>query len=169
MTDSYLAPADLAAARARAHLAAAARCGAAGADPAEPGVVVELSAAPFDRQRERVTERTVVLMADAVLWRWTADDRAQLAAVLAEPVVGEVPVRSLVFVEPTAGLGWRRLAQRLGRPLWRRRLGHDFECDVPAALRAAGLVVTTQDRFDLGPTGIRSHVWGEARRYRHHP
>jgi hypothetical protein len=89
------------------------------------------------------------------LWRWPPDRLTELSERLR-------PDRVLYFLEPTADLGWRRMVHTVGRPLWRARLGHDFSADVPAALRAAGLLVGTTDRFSLGPAGVRSYVWGRA-------
>ncbi|MDH3681085.1 MAG: hypothetical protein OEV40_14195 [Acidimicrobiia bacterium] len=70
--------------------------------------------------------------------------------------------RRLLFVEPTAGLGWRRVVQLAAGPLLRRRLGHDFRRDVPVALRRAGFAIDTLDRFGVGLGGVRTYVRGVA-------
>jgi len=119
--------------------------------------------APADRpdhQLARITESgtSPVVGSDCALWTWSAADLDRLSRLLQE--------RNgvLVFLEPTAGLGLRRAGQRLGRPWFERRLGHHFERDVPAELRAAGFIVTTQVRFRHGLVG--DYVRGEARHFR---
>ncbi len=96
------------------------------------------------------------LVATSVLWSPSWDQRA-LARLYAG--LGE---RRLVFVEPTAGLGWRRVVQRLLSPLWSRRLSHTFDRDVVGELREAGFVIITLDRFALGAGGLRTYAFGEA-------
>ena len=169
MTDSYMAPTDLADARAKMARMVDGRCRAVDADPAGEGVVVTLVPGPLASQRHLITDRTVVVVADLVLWRWSSAELQALADALSEPDLSGPPTRSLVFLEPTADLGWRRAVHRIGAPVWRRTVGHDFEADVPAIIRSTGLVVTTQDRFGLGPSEARSYVRGEARQYRNRP
>ncbi len=117
--------------------------------------MVNLDRRPTEAQWAAITAATPCVVADMVLWRL---DEVSLRA-LADRLE---PGASLVFLEPTADIGWRQALHRLLRLPFRLMLRHDFEADVPAALRAAGLVVTTTDRFNLGPGGIRSYVWGEA-------
>lgn len=95
-----------------------------------------------------------------MLWS-PAWDRAELEA-LRQRMEAAGGGRHLIFVEPVSALGWRRLAQRVLGRRWRRRLGHSFERDVPAELRAAGFVLTTIDRFALGPGSVRTYAYGEA-------
>jgi hypothetical protein len=101
--------------------------------------------------------RRPVVGSDLVLWAWPPSDLRRLSAAV------EATEGIVVFVEPTAGLGVRRALQRAGRRWFRRRLGHDFESDVPAALRAAGFIVTTQVRLRHGP--VADYVRGEARHF----
>lgn len=157
MTDSYLAPEDLAAARRRINRLVAGRCRALGFEPSGNAVVV-LDRGPLAPQLEQIDGATVCVTADLVLWRVEQQDLDALADALR-------PDRTLLFLEPTADLGWRRFVHRFGRPLWRLRTGHHFETDVPAMLRAAGLVVTTTDRFAIGYRGVKTYVWGEARHF----
>lgn len=96
------------------------------------------------------------VLARCVLWS-PAWDRAALTE-LHRRLNGN----RLIFVEPTAGLGRRRLAQRAGRRLWLRRHGHDYERDVPAELRSAGFMINTLDRFAVGPGSIQMYAYGEA-------
>lgn len=98
-----------------------------------------------------------VVLSDTVLWQWPDWALHRLSDLLLAR--GGI----LVFVEPTAGLAIRRVGQRLGRRWLRRRLGHDFERDIPADLRAAGFVVTTQVRLRHGRVG--DYVRGEARHF----
>lgn len=90
----------------------------------------------------------VVVGSDLSLWRWPATSLRRLSDLLRE--------RNglLVFVEPTAGLGWRRALQLAGRR---------YRRDIPAELRAAGLSVTTQVRLRHGLIG--TYVRGEARHF----
>ncbi len=143
---TYLAPADLAEARSRLDRLVDERCLRLGVDRDDPGVVVELARRPLVDQVDQVTVDTAVVVADLVLWRW----EQQVLDVLAE-LIG--PRTALVFLEPTADIGWRHQVHRLSRV---------FRRDIPAALRAAGLTVSTVDRFSIGPAGIRSYVWGQA-------
>lgn len=160
MMDSFLGPTDLAGARHRVEAAVAERCRKLDLPTDDgDGAVVRLTATrPFASQRELISTDTACVVADLVLWRWNSSDLDALAESLRPDTV-------LVFVEPTADLGWRRVVHRIARPLFRVVLGHHFEADVPAALRAAGLVVTTTDRFGSGPLRIHSYVWGEARHF----
>jgi hypothetical protein len=157
MIDSYLAPTDLADARRRINTVASGRCREHEVD--EDGTtVLRLTTAPVSGQLNRIKPETVCVIADLVLWRTDQRSLNALAKALE-------PDRVLLFVEPTADLGWRAALHRFGRRLWRLFLRHDFEADVPAQLREAGLVVTTTDRFGLGWRGLRSYVWGEARHF----
>ena len=163
MIDSYLAPTDLAAARRRVLAVVETRCRRSGFAPGPSGgwaddAVLTLDPGPVGPQLARISPTTTAVVAELVLWRWAPDAVGDLAKRME-------PGTALVFLEPTADLGWRRLVHRLGRVALRVRYGHDFEADVPAALRAAGLVVTTTDRFGLGPMGIRSYVWGVAEHF----
>lgn len=149
MIDGHLAPVDLEAARRRVRSVV---------DGRGLGSTVVLSGARFDDgRRNLITPATTVVAADFVLWRWTDADLIDLVRRLPSAAV-------LVFLEPTADFGWRRLVHRIFRLPIRLALGHHFEADVPARLRAAGLDVTTTDRFDLGPADLRSYVWGRAER-----
>lgn len=158
MIDSYLAPLDLADARRRINTVASARCREQGVTADDNITVLRLRAGPVTTQLDGITADTVCVVADLALWR--ADKRSldALAAALE-------PDRVLLFLEPTADLGWRSGLHRSGRLLWRLFLRHDFSADVPAQLREAGLVVTTTDRFGVGWRGLRSYVWGEARHF----
>ena len=98
-----------------------------------------------------------VLGADMVLWTWNTAELAQLSTAVAS-IAG-----TLVFLEPTAGLGIRRMTQRIGRRWFRRARGHHYERDVPAELRAAGFIVTTQVR--LRERFVGDYVRGEARHF----
>ncbi len=151
MIDSYRAPVDLAEARERALAAARERCDRLGRTDA---AIVRLSGKRFS-QSKVITSETGAVVADMVLWCW---DDASLEA-LADRLP---PGAALVFCEPTADLGWRRAIHRMAKNIWRLALRHNFESDVPARLRAAGLLVTTTDRFSIGPMGTRSYVWGQA-------
>jgi hypothetical protein len=152
---SHLAPTDLAAARRRVRRLADERCRRLGVDTAAAGAVVELERRPLAGQAHRITADTAVVVADFVLWRWDQPDLDGLGGLLG-------PEAALVFVEPTADLGWRRALHRVGRLPARLLLRHNFERDIPARLRQAGLIVGTVDRFSLGPAGVGSYVWGQA-------
>ncbi|MGH1487859.1 MAG: hypothetical protein ACRBK7_00445 [Acidimicrobiales bacterium] len=142
MTDSYLAPASLAAARTRLQAMAGSES-------------VQLTARPFETQGFKISASVDTVSADMVLWRW---DRQSLEVLSKQLKPGTI----LVFLEPTAELGWRRVLHRYGRPVIRTLLRHHFETDVPAELRRAGLMVTTTIRFSTGPAGFRSYVLGRA-------
>lgn len=90
----------------------------------------------------------IVVGSDLSLWRWPPHSLRRLSDLLRERH------GLLVFVEPTAGFGWRRPIQLLGRR---------YRRDIPAELRATGLVVTTQVRLWNGPYG--TYVRGEARHF----
>lgn len=152
MTDSYLGPTDLADARRRIEDAAARRGRVGGA---ENGTVVRLQGRWAEDRMWSLESDVRCVVADMALWSADVSSLEALADGLA-------PGGTLLFLEPTADLGWRSVLHRFGSRLWRLRYGHHFETDVPAQLRAAGFVVTTTDRFGLGPRGIRSYVWGEA-------
>lgn len=100
------------------------------------------------------------VLALLVLWRG-AWDRAALSDLHERLATGPAG-RRLIFVEPTLGTGWRRRAQRIGRPALARRDGHRFERDVPAALRAVGFVTATLDRFAVGRGELRTYAYGVA-------
>lgn len=103
----------------------------------------------------------VAIISYLSLWRRDAS-HAALAA-LAEVV----PVGSrFVFVEPTLGLGFSSLIQRVARPLLKRRLGVSFHRDIPAVLRSAGWQLTTVKRVSVGaPAAVMTFAVGEARKY----
>jgi hypothetical protein len=161
MIDSYEAPANLAEARKKAEAVVAGRQAGHGVDAGERGAlasnddqtVVTLKGKRFDQTSS--LDGAEVVIADLVLWRWDEASVRSLAKQLP-------PGALLVFVEPTADLGWRRGVHRMTKNLWWAALRHNFESDVPARLRAAGLLVTTTDRFSVGPAGIKSYVWGIA-------
>ena len=163
MIEGFDAPADLAEARSRVAAVTSERCQRLGvdrfgADQLEVDAVVHLEGKRFSQQ-ELLSSETAVVVADMILWQW--DD-----ASLRELADGLAPGAALVFCEPTADLGWRRTVHRVGQRRWRSILKHNFESDVPARLRATGLIVTTMDRFSIGPLGIRSYVWGQAEHLR---
>lgn len=151
MFDTLSPPTDVGSARARLASAAAELAGSrpvlslpsptlgAGADPDWPSIPDEVG----------------VVVADTVLWEASL---AQLKALAR--AVG--PNQVLVFFEPTVDAGWRRGLHRLARPLWPRLVGHHFESDVPATVRAAGLPITDLNRFGLGPLQVGSYVLGKA-------
>lgn len=147
----HRAPTDLASVVARVRVDAA---GEAVPLAGEPEIVVTLGAEPAP-SLDRITAGTACVVAELVLWRWPLEALIELAARLR-------PDRVLYFVEPTADLGWRQAFHVAGRRWCQGRWGHHFLSDVPAALRATGLVLTTADRFTLGPLGVRSYVWGRA-------
>ena len=123
-------------------------------DPATQ--VATLTEVAGDRSGEGQAENIgPVIVADLVLWSWTDGELNQLAELVRER--GGL----LLFTEPTAGLGWRRVAQQLGRKFFERRRGHHYRRDVPAELRALGLIVGTQVRLTHGWAG--DYVRGEAR------
>lgn len=95
------------------------------------------------------------LVATVALWGPTWDDAALTA------LCGLLDGRWLFAVEPVPTLGVRRLIQRALAPLWRRLLGHDFECDVPAELRQAGFQIFTIDRFAVDRLGLRTYAYLE--------
>lgn len=163
MLDSLDPPADLGTARARL-LALADQLAGAGAvvhlrppggsgrsDGARCEADTDAAPAPWPG----VDAGATVVLADTLLWRTGPAELRALAAALG-------PDRPLLFLEPTAEVGWRRLGHRLGRRLWRRVAGHHFEVDVPVALRAAGLEVVDLNRFGVGRAGVRSYVLGRA-------
>lgn len=158
MIDSYLAPTDLDEARRRIKSLAALRTRERGLSPNAEDAVLSLKNGSIVDQLNSVTAETVCVVADMMLWR--ADQRSIDA--LADALE---PDRVLLFLEPTADLGWRRAVHRLGRRFWRIVLRHDFRADVPARLRDSGLVVTTTDRFGVGWRGVRTYVWGEAQHF----
>jgi hypothetical protein len=100
-----------------------------------------------------------VVGSDMVLWTWPPAELAGLSTALEE--TGGI----LVFLEPTAGLGLRRAAQLAAGRLLRRTRGHDYRRDIPAELRAAGFIVTTQVRLRHRLVG--DYVRGEARHFSH--
>lgn len=163
MFDRLDAPTDLGSARARLS-AEAERLATEVRGRAEPVPVVHLGD-PADwsvaGSRPEATgpigggSTAEVVVADTVLWRASATRLAALAAALG-------PEASLLFLEPTADLGWRRLVHRLGRPMWRRAAGHDFETDVPVRLRQAGFAVVDVRRFGVGRGQLRSYAIGRA-------
>ena len=148
MIDSLQPPADLGAARARLRHQAVSEA------------AIDGRAITYLRPGDHpdVPPGAGVVVADMVLWQVAPADLRTMATALDR--------RVLLFLEPTAELGWRRLVHRVGRRWWRRRLGHHFECDVPAELRAAGLAVTEIDRFGVGPRQVRSYVLGRAEHIR---
>ncbi|MEM7323689.1 MAG: hypothetical protein AAF531_11445 [Actinomycetota bacterium] len=158
MTDAYLAPTDLTDARRRLEELVNRRGEQRGFSPDDPEAVVRLRPRSVDEQLRSLPTGTACVVADLALWRAEATSLRALADALH-------PDGTLLFIEPTADLGWRSALHRFGRPLWRLRFGHDFTADVPALLRAAGLIVTTTDRFGVGFRGLRSYVQGEARHF----
>ena len=100
-----------------------------------------------------------LVVADAVLWRASTAQLRSLSRAIG-------PEQVLLFLEPTRELGWRRALHRAARPLWRRLTGHDFERDLPADLRAAGLEVTELTRFGTGPRQVWSYALGRAEHIR---
>ena len=153
--DSLQPPVDLASARARL-LAVTDGLIAAGTDGPDgrSGSVVHLDPTPGPGW-QTFGPAVRVVVADLVLWPLPLSDLRTLVRALG-------PDRSLVFLEPSADAGWRLLANRAGRGLWRRSIGHDFETDVPAHLRQAGLMITDLNRFGVGPGQVRSYVLGRA-------
>lgn len=131
--------------------------------PSDGVVVLGPSGTRSLAELEAVAERVRAIVADSVLWSWSSGQWSQLAGVVRRSGPSS-PIR-LLFLEPTAGLGWRDRVQRSNPRFWRRRYGHEFGRDIPAELRSHGLTVTTTVRFREGP--VRHYVVGEARYYRH--
>lgn len=131
--------------------------------PSDEVVVLDPSGTHSLVELGSVSDKVRYIVANCVLWSWPSGAVAQLAQVLraSDP---DGPQR-LLFLEPTAGLGWRDRVQRSNPRFWRRRYGHEFGRDIPAELRSHGLTVTTTVRFREGP--VRHYVVGEARYYRH--
>jgi hypothetical protein len=69
----------------------------------------------------------------------------------------------LHLVEPTSGRPALARAQRLSSPVVQRRTGWHLGRDVPAALRAAGLVVTDVERFSMPVSSSVLQPWVQAR------
>ena len=94
---------------------------------------------------------------------WRRDASRAVIATLAEVV----PIGSrLAFAEPTLGLGFSSVIQRVARPLFTRRLGFSFHRDIPAYLRSAGWQPTTVKRVSVGaPASVMTFAVGEARKY----
>ncbi len=143
MFDSLDAPDDLGSARARLLAAAEHLAGPGPIDHLDP----DAGTWSFDD--------AAVVVADGILWQAEQQDLQTLAGALG-------PDRFLLFLEPTADLGWRQVVNRLGRSLWRRAIGHHFETDVPATLRAAGVEVIDLRRFGVGRGRVRSYALGRA-------
>ncbi|MEL7155055.1 MAG: hypothetical protein AAFN30_00495 [Actinomycetota bacterium] len=95
------------------------------------------------------------LLADRVLWHPSWDGAAL------RRLCGQLGDRRLFAVEPVPTLGTARLGQRLLGPYWRRRLGHDFEADVPRELRRAGFQIFVIDRFAVDPLGLQTYAYLE--------
>lgn len=95
------------------------------------------------------------IVAHCVLWseQWTAEALAELCEKLGD--------RRLIVVEPAPGLGPRRMAQWLLTWWWRRRLGYDYNRDLPIELRRAGFQFHAIDRFTVGRLTIRTYFYGE--------
>ncbi len=93
-----------------------------------------------------------VVGSDLSLWRWPTAALEALSRQLRDRR------GLLVFIEPTAGVGWRRAFQLTGRR---------YRLDIPAELRASGFSVTTQMRLRHGPIG--TYVRGEAQHFQHSP
>ena len=80
---------------------------------------------------------------------------ADVEATLALVVRSLAPGGTFHFLEHAATPGWARRLQQLGTPLWQRlAAGCHLDRDAPAAIRAAGLVITDIERFPL--------AWGRA-------
>ncbi len=114
---------------------------------------------PPDQQLVHVAELgpQPLIGSDTALWRWTPKQLGHLSDFLKQ-ADGD-----LVFVEPTAGLGLRRAIQLAAGPAFKRLRGHNYRRDVPAELRAAGFIVTTQVR--LRHRFVGDFVRGEARHF----
>ncbi len=151
MFGSLHPPADLASARARL-LAVSEALTADALDPARSILHLDRRPGPGWGHVEAGVQ---VVVADLVLWAAPLSHLRALTQALG-------PERSLLFLEPTAEVGWRGAAHRVGRSLWRTGYGHDFASDVPAQLRQAGLMVTDLNRFGVGPAGIRCFVMARA-------
>ncbi|NNC40850.1 MAG: hypothetical protein HKN95_09170 [Acidimicrobiia bacterium] len=103
------------------------------------------------------------VMIISYLSMWRRDASRAVIAALAEVV----PIGSrLVFVEPTLGLGFSSVIQRVARPLFTRRLGLSFHRDIPSYLRSVGWQPTTVKRVSVGaPASVMTFAVGEARKY----
>ena len=95
------------------------------------------------------------VVATNVLWdrRWTMAALADLCQQLGD--------RRLFVIEPTPALGLRRVVQWLTSRWLRRRVGHDFDRDLPVDLRRAGLQIFTIERFSVGQTTLRTYFYAE--------
>lgn len=102
-----------------------------------------------------VDDQSGDVVAHCVLWseQWTVDALTELCEELGD--------RRLIMVEPAPGLGPRRLAQWLLTYWWRRRLGYDYNRDLPIELRRAGFEIHTIDRFTVGRLTIRTYFYAE--------
>ncbi|MEM9134568.1 MAG: hypothetical protein AAF962_02635 [Actinomycetota bacterium] len=149
---SHTVEASITVARQRA-IERAGRQAAAGV--AAPDVRELPEVAPPVASMAEVTGTDGDLVATVVLWGPTWD-RAALSE-LCRLLEG----RRLFAVEPVPTLGVRRLVQRMLAPLWRRLLGHDFECDVPVELRQAGFQIFAIDRFAVDRLGLRTYAYLE--------
>ncbi|MFW2384126.1 MAG: hypothetical protein ACN4GZ_20405 [Acidimicrobiales bacterium] len=106
-------------------------------------------------------DRPVMILSYLSLWRRDAS----LAAISALAETAPVGAR-FVFVEPTLGVGFSAILQRIARPLFTRRLGFSFHRDIPAFLRSAGWQLTTVKRVTVGaPSAWMTFAVGEARNY----
>ena len=94
---------------------------------------------------------------DTALGQWSPAQLGKLSDLLKQ-ADGD-----LVFIEPTAGLGLRRVVQLAAGPAFQRLRGHDYRRDVPAELRSVGFIVTTQVR--LRDRFVGDYVRGEARHF----
>ena len=161
MIESFLAPEDLTSARDRLDERARRLVADAGLQRVEIGA--DAPARELQSLESRAgSDGPLCLISEFRLWAWSPDDLRRLAAVIGDDGV-------LLFCEPTADLGWRRVVHRLSRRPLRAWLGYHFESDVPASLRTTGLVVGTMDRFTLGRAGLRSYVWGRAEHFARPP
>jgi hypothetical protein len=130
--------------------------------PVDPGAVA-VTADRFRDLPDWIHDQGGEVMIISYLSLWRREASRAVVAALAEVV----PVGSrLVFVEPTRGLGFSSLIQRVARPLFARRLGMSFHRDIPAFLRSAGWQLTTVKRVSVGaPASVMTFAVGEARKY----
>ena len=102
---------------------------------------------------------TVVFVAELCRSQWKGPALNELVERLR-------PDGRLLFVEPVCGVGMANVLQRAFDRAVRARWGYGFSRDIPAELRAAGMTVTSVDRFFVEPVPtVFTFAAGDARFY----